>query len=204
MVKKRTKSAKSVESVEKDVVLGKSVSTDAPKAKVSDKKDASIKSERKVQAPKAKEMQAPKDSVLVLGVLDKSGIQDYKRGHLTDAAFDVRANMHVRIPPNGRALIKTGLHLDIPPGYEVQVRPRSGIANKHGITVLNSPGTIDEHYVDECGVIIINHGEHMFTVNKGDRIAQFVLSAIPKYDIVPIEKIDKTSRGGGFGHTGVK
>lgn len=141
---------------------------------------------------------------VVLGVKDTTGFQECRRPHPTDAAFDVRANMDHVLEPGTWKLIKTGLFLDIPAGYEIQVRPRSGIAYKKGVTVLNSPGTIDEHYTDECGVILINHSTEPFIVNKKDRIAQFVLSAIPQFDIKYIDKIIKESRGGGFGHSGVQ
>ena len=135
---------------------------------------------------------------------DDSGIQDIHRAHPTDAAFDVRSSADVCIGSGDWALISTGLYLDIPPGYEIQVRPRSGIAFKKGVTVLNSPGTIDEHYVDECKVILVNHSRNVFYVDRGDRIAQFVLSPIPKYNIEKVDRIDKASRGGGFGHSGIK
>lgn len=141
---------------------------------------------------------------LTLQVRDTSGIQDLHRAHPSDAGFDVRANADVMVGPGSWALISTGLYFNIPPGYEIQVRPRSGIAFKHGITVLNSPGTIDEHYVDECKVILINHSTQVFYVNNGDRVAQFVLSPIPRYNIEFVDRIDKTSRGGGFGHSGIK
>lgn len=140
----------------------------------------------------------------VLKIKDTSGIQDFHRPHPTDAAFDVRANEDTIIGSGEWKLISTGIYLDIPPGYEMQVRPRSGIAFKHGITVLNTPGTIDEHYTDECRVILINHSKHAFYVNRGDRIAQFVLSPIPRYTIELVDDITKESRGGGFGHSGVK
>ena len=141
---------------------------------------------------------------LVLKVKDVSGMQDCKKVHPTDAAFDVRANADVALGAGNWMLVNTGIYLDVPPGYEVQVRPRSGIAFKHGVTVLNSPGTIDEHYVDECKVILINHSRDVFHINRGDRIAQFVLSPIPRYRIEFVDTIDKASRGGGFGHSGVK
>ena len=141
---------------------------------------------------------------LVLKIKDTSGIQDCTKAHNTDAAFDVRSTENCMMGSGTSKLIRTGLYLDIPTGYEVQVRPRSGLALKHGVTVLNSPGTIDEHYTGECNVILINHGREVFYINKGDRIAQFVLSHIPKYNIEFVNEINKESRGGGFGHSGVK
>jgi len=141
---------------------------------------------------------------LTLKVKDISGIQDCSRPHSTDAAFDVRSSENVIMGSGVWCIISTGLFLDIPPGHEIQVRPRSGIAFKKGVTVLNSPGTIDEHYTDECKVILINHSKEVFYVNVGDRIAQFVLSPIPKYTIEFVDEINKESRGGGFGHSGVK
>jgi dUTP pyrophosphatase len=140
---------------------------------------------------------------LVLKVKDISGVQDFFRPYPTDAAFDVRAAEDLIVGAHTWRLINTGLFLDIPSGYEIQVRPRSGIAFKNGVTVLNTPGTIDEHYTDECKVLLINHSNDAFYVNTGDRIAQFVLSAIPQYDIQIVDAINKESRGGGFGHSGV-
>lgn len=141
---------------------------------------------------------------LVLKIKDVSGMQDCKRPYDTDAAFDVRAIKADKIIPGNRKLISTGLFLDIPSGYEIQVRPRSGIAYKYGVTVLNTPGTIDENYVDECKVLLINHSRDVFIIEKGDRIAQFVLSRIPKYNIEFVDSIEKESRGGGLGHSGIK
>ena len=102
------------------------------------------------------------------------------------------------------ALIPTGLRLAIPEGFEIQVRPRSGLALKHGLTVLNSPGTIDADYRGEVGVILINHGKEAFTVTPGMRIAQIVLVPICKAAFVLEEELSTTLRGeGGFGHTGI-
>jgi dUTP pyrophosphatase len=137
-------------------------------------------------------MELPEKHELTLKVKDLSKIQDLYRPHPTDAAFDVRSNEDVCIGAGDWALIGTGLYLDVPPGFEIQVRPRSGIAFKKGVTVLNSPGTIDEHYVDECKVILINHSKDLFYVNREDRIAQFVLSAVPRYNIEFVETIYNT------------
>ncbi len=121
------------------------------------------------------------------------------------AGLDLRANVDVPviIPPMGRCLIPTGLSIALPPGYEAQVRPRSGLALKHGIGLLNAPGTIDADYRGEIGVILANLSTETFTVNDGDRIAQLVVA---RHEIVTwhlVETLDNTERGaGGFGHTG--
>ena len=122
---------------------------------------------------------------------------------------DVRAfiNEDIIIPPGGRALIPTGLRLAIPHGYEIEVRPRSGLALKHGITVLNTPGTIDADYRGELGIILINLGQESFTAQPGMRIAQLVLAPIVQavFALVEKEELVATSRGdGGFGHSGIK
>ena len=103
------------------------------------------------------------------------------------------------IQPNKRALIKTGMRIVLPPGYEAQIRPRSGLALKHGVTVLNAPGTIDSDYRGEIGVILINHGEEPFTVNNGDRIAQMVVAPVVHATCFAIA--DKVRGEGGFGST---
>ena len=105
--------------------------------------------------------------------------------------------------PNERALIGTGIALTIPPGYEGQIRPRSGLAVKHGITVLNSPGTIDADYRGEIKVLLINLGQEAVTVQPGDRIAQLVIARVEQAVLREVEVLDETARGeGGFGHTG--
>lgn len=104
----------------------------------------------------------------------------------------------------GRALIPTGLFLQLPEGWEAQVRPRSGLAIKNGVTVLNSPGTIDADYRGEVGVVLINLSTEDFVVEDGDRIAQMVFARFEKGEFVEVEALDETERGaGGFGHTGV-
>jgi dUTP pyrophosphatase len=109
----------------------------------------------------------------------------------------------VTLRPMERRLIPTGLYIELPEGYEAQVRPRSGLSLKHGITVLNSPGTIDADYRGEIGVILINLSEKEFTVNDGDRIAQMIVARHEKAELVHTEVIDSTVRGeGGFGHSG--
>ena len=110
----------------------------------------------------------------------------------------------IEIRPGGRALIPTGLHIQLPNEYEAQVRPRSGLALKYGITVLNTPGTIDEDYTGDIGVILINHGQWPFKIYQGDRIAQLVIKRYEQVKLNEVVSLEKTERGeGGFGHTGV-
>ncbi|MGE5348167.1 MAG: dUTP diphosphatase [Actinomycetota bacterium] len=127
----------------------------------------------------------------------------YETAH--SAGMDLRAftGGPVTLRPMERRLIPTGLYIELPEGYEAQVRPRSGLSLKHGITVLNSPGTIDADYRGEIGVILINLSEKEFTVNDGDRIAQMIVARHEKAELVHTEVIDSTVRGeGGFGHSG--
>lgn len=126
---------------------------------------------------------------------------------LCSAGMDLRANLDspVVLKPFQRALIPTGLFMALPEGYEAQVRPRSGLALKHGVTVLNTPGTIDADYRGEVGVILINLGQEEFVVNDGERIAQMVVAKYEQAELVPLDVLDETERGeGGFGHSGVK
>ncbi len=126
---------------------------------------------------------------------------------LDSAGMDLRAHLEapVTLQPGERRLIPTGLHIALPQGLEAQVRPRSGLAYKHGVTVLNSPGTIDADYRGDVGVILINHGQEAFTVAPGDRIAQLVVARYERYAWTPVEALDETARGaGGFGHSGQK
>ena len=120
------------------------------------------------------------------------------------AGMDLRANIEepIVLQPGERRLIPTGIHIGLPQGYEAQVRPRSGLALKHGITCLNSPGTIDADYTGDVGVILINHGQEPFTINDGDRIAQMVIAKYKQVTWVEVEELQATERGdGGFGHT---
>ena len=111
----------------------------------------------------------------------------------------------IKINPGGRALIPTELYCAIPEGYEIQVRPRSGLALKHGITVLNTPGTVDSGYRNSIGVILINQGTEPFEVRQGDRIAQFVLNKYEEIEWVPTDNLEESERGlTGFGDSGVK
>ena len=105
--------------------------------------------------------------------------------------------------PGKHALVPTGLTIALPPGYEAQVRPRSGLAAKHGVTVLNSPGTIDADYRGEIRVILINHGDAPFSIRRGERIAQMVIASVVRAELVPVASLSATDRGaGGFGSTG--
>ena len=122
------------------------------------------------------------------------------------AGMDLRANLSepVVLHPLERRLIPTGLYIALPAGYEAQVRPRSGLALKKGITVLNSPGTIDADYRGEIGVLLINLSNDDFVVNDGERIAQMVVARHEQGEIVEVEELDETERGaGGYGHTGM-
>lgn len=123
------------------------------------------------------------------------------------AGMDLRANIDAPIVlrPLERRLIPTGLHIALPPGYEAQVRPRSGLALKHGITVLNAPGTVDADYRGDIGVVLINLSNEDFTVNDGERIAQMVITRHETAEFVKVEVLSETERGeGGYGHTGIK
>ena len=123
------------------------------------------------------------------------------------AGMDLRANVAdpVVLRPLERRIIPTGLYMALPPGYEAQVRPRSGLAFKHGITVLNSPGTIDSDYRGELGVLLVNLSNEDFTIQAGERIAQMVIARHEQGEFVEVEELDDTERGaGGYGHTGVK
>jgi dUTP pyrophosphatase len=124
--------------------------------------------------------------------------------HASDAGMDVRSVEDVTVPAKGRVLVHTGLVMMLPPMFEAQVRPRSGLALKHGITVLNTPGTIDAGYRGEVGVILANFGDSDFEVKKGDKIAQIVVAPVLQAGIEEADEIDETDRGsGGFGSTGV-
>ena len=123
------------------------------------------------------------------------------------AGMDLRANLEepVTLNPLERRLSPTGLHIALPAGYEAQVRPRSGLALKRGITVLNTPGTIDADYRGEIGVVLINLSQEPFVVNDGERIAQMVIARHEQGELTQVEVLDETERGeGGYGHTGVK
>ncbi|WP_277016717.1 dUTP diphosphatase [Prevotella corporis] len=123
------------------------------------------------------------------------------------AGMDLRANIDspVTLKPMERRLVPTGLHIALPEGYEAQVRPRSGLALKHGITVLNTPGTVDADYRGEIMVLLINFSNEDFVINAGERIAQMVIARHEQAQFEEVEVLDETERGaGGYGHTGVK
>lgn len=122
------------------------------------------------------------------------------------AGLDIHAlpQETIHLQPGERCLVPTGIAMDIPPGYEVQVRPRSGLAVKHGVTLVNTPGTIDADYRGEISVIMINHGQEIFQISPGDRIAQLIVAPVCQAVLEEVEELSETNRGsGGFGHTGI-
>ncbi|MDO4365617.1 MAG: dUTP diphosphatase [bacterium] len=124
--------------------------------------------------------------------------------HPGDAGMDVRSIETVTLRPGDRALVRTGLVFQLPPDAEAQVRPRSGLALRHGVTVLNAPGTIDAGYRGEVGVILVNLGAEPFTVEKGMKVAQVVVASVVRAEVVEVAETDATERGAdGFGSTGV-
>jgi dUTP pyrophosphatase len=142
---------------------------------------------------------------MIVAVVNKSdnALPEYETPG--SAGLDVRCTHAFAIDPGGRALVPTGLFVEIPKGYEIQVRPRSGLALKHGITVLNTPGTIDADYRGEVGVILINHGPRSVEFEKGDRIAQLVLCKVEHIEWLSTGALTGTKRGEkGFGSTGGK
>ena len=123
------------------------------------------------------------------------------------AGFDLRACVPATLvlAAGGRALVPTGLAIALPAGYEAQIRPRSGLALKSGVTLLNSPGTIDADYRGEIGVIVVNHGAEPVAIARGDRIAQMVIQKLPDVVLEAVDELPETARGaGGFGHTGAR
>lgn len=130
-------------------------------------------------------------------------LPEYATDHA--AGMDLRAAIESELvlAPGERALIPTGLHIALPPGFEAQIRPRSGLALKHGISMVNTPGTIDPDYRGEVKVLIINHGQAPFRIQRGERIAQMVVAAYSRVEWKQVDSLDETARGaGGFGHTG--
>lgn len=128
-----------------------------------------------------------------------------ERASASASGFDLRACVTepVVVVSGGRALVPTGVAIAVPPGYEAQVRPRSGLAWTSGMTLLNSPGTIDADYRGEIGVIVVNHGAQAVTIGRGDRIAQLVIHKLPEVVLEAVDELPETARGaGGFGHTG--
>jgi dUTP pyrophosphatase len=146
-----------------------------------------------------------------IGFVNESNNPDPEYATAGSSGFDLRANLDspITIPPHGVRIIPTGLYFEIPENFEIQVRPRSGLAAKNGVTVLNTPGTVDSDYRGEIKVILINHSEVGFFVNHGDRIAQAVIASVIGKNFVKLNKVnnidENTERGsGGFGSTGVK
>jgi len=144
---------------------------------------------------------------MTISIINKSphALPNYET--IASAGMDLRANLDAPIvlSPLGRALVKTGLFIELPIGYEAQVRPRSGLAFKKGITVLNSPGTVDADYRGEIGVILVNLSNEPFTIENGERIAQLIIAKHERAEWLEVEVLTETSRGeGGFGSTGVK
>ena len=126
-----------------------------------------------------------------------------KYQHEGDAGMDIYSAEDYILKPGERKVFSTGIRLAIPKGYEVQIRPRSGLAIKHGITVLNTPGTIDHQYRGIVGVVLMNHGDESFEVKKRERIAQMVLNKFENFEFDEVEELSETERGeGGFGSTG--
>ena len=145
--------------------------------------------------------------VLEVSVINESGHDLPQYSTEKSAGLDLRASISepITLAPGERRLIPTGLKIALPAGTEAQVRPRSGLAYKHGITVLNSPGTIDADYRGDVGVILINHGKEPFVIENGERIAQLVLARYVQLQWKPTSDLSDTERGcGGFGSTGVK
>ena len=129
----------------------------------------------------------------------------YQSAHAAglDLLAAVPAGSPLILAPGQRALVPTGLTIALPPGYEAQVRPRSGLASKHGVTVLNAPGTVDADYRGEIGVLLINHGDAPFAIQRGERIAQMVVATVVRAELVAADALSATERGsGGFGSTG--
>lgn len=144
--------------------------------------------------------------MVTIFILEKEGVKKPHYASAKAAGADVCAHLQspLIIEPGSSCLIPTGLYLEIPEGYEIQVRPRSGLALKNQVTVLNTPGTIDADYRGEIGIILINHGKKKFIVEPGMRIAQLVLSQVIVGEFLFAEELATTARGlGGFGHTGV-
>ena len=156
-------------------------------------------------------------------VINKSSNELLKYAHKGDAGFDLRANVEeikndnylfnaikfnattIILNPGGRVLIPTGLYMAIPKGYELQIRPRSGLALKYGITVVNTPGTIDATYRGNIGVILKNDGTEPFIIEQGDRIAQGVLNKVEEANLIEVDSLDETDRSdSGYGKSGVK
>lgn len=142
---------------------------------------------------------------MIVKVINKSENKLPEYATPGSAGMDLRASISepITLEPMKRVLIPTDLYMKIPEGYELQIRPRSGLALKQAITVLNTPGTIDCDYVSNIGVILINLSEESYIINPGDRIAQAVLNKVEQIEWEEVKSLDKTSRNGGFGSTGI-
>ena len=143
---------------------------------------------------------------MTIKIINKSNHQTPSYETSSSAGMDLRANLSesILLKPLGRAIIKTGLYIALPQGFEAQIRPRSGLAAKNGITVLNAPGTIDADYRGEIGVILVNISNEEFTINDGDRVAQMVIAKYEHTKWDEVNVLDETLRGeGGFGSTGI-
>ena len=127
------------------------------------------------------------------------------KAHHDDAAFDLRSRVDMILSPGEPHLVATGIYMEFPAGYEAQVRPRSGMALKHALTVLNTPGTIDAGYRGEVCVIMLNAGKESYEIKRGDRIAQMVINKLPEVELISVDELSDSQRGaGGFGSTGKK
>ncbi|GEP50065.1 deoxyuridine 5'-triphosphate nucleotidohydrolase [Flavobacterium noncentrifugens] len=144
---------------------------------------------------------------MTIQIINKSRHELPNYETIASAGMDLRANLteSITLNPLERAIVKTGLFIELPIGYEAQVRPRSGLAAKKGVTVLNSPGTIDADYRGEIGVILVNLSNEAFTVENGERIAQLIIAKHERAEWISVDVLSETSRGeGGFGSTGTK
>jgi dUTP pyrophosphatase len=144
---------------------------------------------------------------MTINIINKSAHALPHYETIASAGMDLRANLTVSITlkPLERTIVKTGLFIELPIGYEAQVRPRSGLAAKKGITVLNAPGTVDADYRGEIGVILVNLSNEDFTIENGERVAQLVIAKHERADWIEVQELSETARGeGGFGSTGVK
>ncbi len=145
-----------------------------------------------------------KKEIDVLCLMERDNPPEYQSEQAAGADLKANLNTDIEIAPGGREIIPTGIRLEIPKGYEAQIRPRSGLAFKHGITILNAPGTIDSDYRGEIKVILINLSQEKFTIKNGDRIAQIIFAPVIRANFKSKNKIGNTRRGeGGFGSTGI-
>ncbi len=143
--------------------------------------------------------------IIIHGKFKAGGIPKYSSAYASGADIKADINKDIVLLPGERVLVQTGIFLDIPDGFEAQIRPRSGLAINNGVTILNSPGTIDSDYRGEIKIILINLGKISFTIKKGDRIAQMVFSPVIQAEFIEKKDLSVTGRGeGGFGSTGLE